>query len=35
MWKWKRCLLAWEEERIQECSALLHNIVMQVGVLDR
>ena len=26
---WRRCLLAWEEESVRECSVLLHNIVLQ------
>jgi len=34
-WEWRRCLLAWEEESVTECSSLLCNIVLQDHVLDR
>jgi len=33
-WVWRRCLLAWEEESVRECSALLYNIVLQDNVHD-
>jgi len=32
-WVWRRRLLAWVEESLRECSALLHNIVLQEQVL--
>jgi len=31
---WRRCLLAWEEESVRECSLLLHNIALQEFVTD-
>jgi len=34
-WKWRRRLLAWEEEEVVVCSSLLTNIVLQDGVEDR
>jgi len=34
-WEWRRRLLAWEEERVTECSSFLHNIVLQDHILDR
>jgi len=33
-WVWRRCLLAWEEESLRECSALVNNIVLQVNIHD-
>jgi len=33
-WVWRRRLLAWEEESLRECSALLNNITLQENVLD-
>jgi hypothetical protein len=33
-WVWRRRLLAWEEESLRECSAMLHNIVLQVNTHD-
>jgi len=33
-WVWRCRLLAWEEENVRECSAVLHNIVLQVDVTD-
>ena len=35
VWVWRRCLLAWEEESVSECSSLLCDIVLQVSTLDR
>jgi hypothetical protein len=32
---WRRCLLAWVEESVTECSVLLHDIVLQDHLLDR
>jgi len=29
VWVWRRCLLAWEEENVRECTILLHNTVLQ------
>lgn len=34
-WVWWRSLLAWEEECVRECAALLHNFVLQEHVNDR
>jgi len=31
---WRRRLLAWEEEGVRECSALLHNTILQDNVND-
>jgi hypothetical protein len=31
---WRRRLLAWEEEKVRECSMLLHNIVLQENIDD-
>ncbi|XP_039685099.1 uncharacterized protein [Medicago truncatula] len=33
-WVWRRRLLAWEEESVRECCALLLNIVLQDNVCD-
>ena len=33
-WEWRRRLLVWEEESVEECSVLLHNVVLQVIVHD-
>ena len=33
-WVWRRRLLAWEEESVRECCALLYNIVLQDNVHD-
>jgi hypothetical protein len=33
-WVWGRRLLAWEEESLRECSAMLHNVVLQVNTHD-
>ena len=35
MWKWRRRLMAWEEELESECCALLLPIVLQDNVNDR
>jgi len=32
---WRRRLLAWEEESVRECPALLHDIVLQDHTHDR
>jgi len=32
---WRRCLLAWEDESVTECSALLHNIILQDHIIDK
>ena len=32
---WRRCLLAWEDESVTNCSFLLHDIVLQDRVSDR
>jgi len=29
-WKWRRRLLAWEEELVGECKNLLHNVTLHV-----
>lgn len=34
-WVWRRCLLAWEEEEVRKCSALLSNIVLQECTNDK
>lgn len=34
-WKWRRWLFAWEEDLLRNCCFVLHNIVVQDGVLDR
>jgi hypothetical protein len=34
-WVWRRRLLAWEEEAVTECVALLSDIVLQDNILDR
>ena len=34
-WVWRRRLLAWEEEIVAECAALLSDFVLQDTVLDR
>jgi len=34
-WQWWRRLLAWEEEKVQECCDILSNIVLQPTHLDR
>jgi hypothetical protein len=34
-WMWRRRLLAWEEECVTECSALLHNIVLQDDITHK
>jgi len=34
-WVWRRCHLAWEEESVRECTALLNNIVLQDHIHDR
>jgi len=34
-WRWRRRLLAWEEECVRECSVLLHNVVLQGVITDR
>jgi len=34
-WVWRRCLLAWEENSVRECTLLLHNVVLQVNVSDK
>ena len=33
-WEWRRRLLAWEEESVMECVALLSDIVLQDSILD-
>jgi hypothetical protein len=33
-WRWRIRLLAWEEESVRECSALLVNIVLQDNLQD-
>jgi hypothetical protein len=33
-WEWRRRLLAWEEDSVRECSALLSNIVLQENAHD-
>jgi len=35
VWVWWRRLLAWEEESVRECTALLNNIVLQDHIHDR
>jgi len=35
VWVWRRRLLAWEEETVTECAALLSDIVLQDTILDR
>lgn len=32
---WRRCLFAWEEECVRECSVLLHDIVLQDHLPNR
>jgi hypothetical protein len=32
---WRRHLLAWEEETVTECAALLSDIVLQETIIDR
>jgi len=31
-WMWRRRLLTWEEESVRECSALLHNVILQENI---
>jgi hypothetical protein len=33
-WEWRRRLLTWEEESVEECSVMLHDIVLQVTTHD-
>jgi hypothetical protein len=33
-WRWRRRLLAWEEESLRECVVLLNNIILQVNRSD-
>jgi len=33
-WVWRIRLLAWEEDSVQECTLLLHNIVLQENIQD-
>ncbi|XP_024626847.1 uncharacterized protein [Medicago truncatula] len=33
-WGWQRRLLAWEEESVRECSAMLSNVVLQDHIQD-
>lgn len=33
-WEWRRRLLAWEEESVEECFVMLHGIVLQVTTHD-
>jgi len=33
-WRWRRRLLAWEEESLRECSGLLVNVVLQDNIQD-
>jgi hypothetical protein len=34
-WTWRRRLWGWEEELVEECRALLTNVVVQFNVSDR
>ena len=34
-WKWRRRLLAWEEEKVRECCDFLTNIILQLTHSDR
>jgi len=34
-WNWLRQLLAWEEDQVRECCAILSNIVLQPNTSDR
>jgi len=34
-WKWRRRLIVWEEEQVQECCEILTNIVLQPNLSDR
>jgi len=34
-WKWRRRLLAWEEEKVRECCDFLTNIVLHPHISDR
>ena len=34
-WEWRQRLLAWEEESVSECAALLSDIVLQDSIVDR
>ena len=34
-WRWRRRLLAWEEEQVRECSDLMTNIILQSDISDR
>ncbi|GAU21951.1 hypothetical protein TSUD_110910 [Trifolium subterraneum] len=34
-WSWRHQLFAWEEELLEECCALFHNIVLQNNASDR
>lgn len=31
---WRRLLLAWEEDSMRECLALLNNVILQDNILD-
>jgi len=33
-WKWRRRLFVWEDDLLRNCCFLLHNIVLQDGVLE-
>ena len=35
VWVWRRRLLAWEEEFVTECAALLFDIILQDTTIDR
>jgi len=34
-WKWRRRLLALEDEHVKECCELLHSIVLQVDMVHK
>jgi len=34
VWKWRRRLLAWEEEKVRECCEILINIALQRNISD-
>ena len=34
VWGWRRRMLAWEEESVRECSALLNNVILQDNIQD-
>jgi hypothetical protein len=34
-WRWRRRLLAWEEEQVDECMPLILSVTLQVDIKDQ